>query len=437
MLTRVQLNLLGRRSYLSSVVSLATGGAQATISLENNDDDSQEQEYGSDFEVNRKYLTFSWWLLNRGWVDIMQRVEGSVRQVFGHLSPRDSVTFDTFARLTHDTRRLIEGSSPGTGAGTRWLPFLLPPSNMEEFVLRESGVLDVSADPSYSSSPSLRRLLDETSDLVESPAFAQVLTQILDAGFANLLDKKLTAGAFDQHVPSVIDVTNNNAVATITNRAVLLPKVLSVLTRQAHIIGNGMPNEYLQAMEAVRDLEGFAAVVYSSNWQAEIARDAEPEHQQQQQQQQFPQTATPFYSAPPSIAAPRSVQGDDVVIQPRGRESQPQTQPETQKEIPTPAATTTSASVAPAGPELVAAESSSLVMVDPHQSQTESTLDIVQSHSEADSFDSAWERAFDKHQDRESVQQEQVEQVQDVQVEEQEQIQVEGLGQQEGGINKE
>ncbi|CAP68842.1 uncharacterized protein PODANS_7_8080, partial [Podospora anserina S mat+] len=80
MLTRIQLNLLGRRSYLSSVVSLATGSAQQTISLENNDDDGNNPEhyYGSDFEVNRRYLTFSWWLLNRGWVDVMQRVETAV-----------------------------------------------------------------------------------------------------------------------------------------------------------------------------------------------------------------------------------------------------------------------------------------------------------------------------------------------------------------------
>src|SRR5436305_9383736 len=50
LLTRIQLNLLGRRSYLSSVVSLATGGVeQSTISLENHDDDNQDQAYGSDF----------------------------------------------------------------------------------------------------------------------------------------------------------------------------------------------------------------------------------------------------------------------------------------------------------------------------------------------------------------------------------------------------
>ncbi len=41
------------------------------------------------------------------------------------------------------------------------------------------------------------------------------------------------------------------------------------MSRQAHNIGNGVPNEYLQAMEEVRDLEGFAAIVYSSNFEFE------------------------------------------------------------------------------------------------------------------------------------------------------------------------
>ncbi|KAK3302475.1 Peroxin-3 [Chaetomium strumarium] len=279
MLTRVQLNLLGRRSYLSSVVSLATGGAPGTISLENNDDDSPEQAYGTDFDVNRKYLTFSWWLLNRGWVDVMHRVEHAVRQVFGHLSPRDTLTLDTFSKLTCDVRSLVEGNN------SAWLPFLLPPPDMEEFVLRESGVLDsdpsgnptdattphTTAPSSPTSAASLRRLLDETSDLIESPAFSHVLTQLLDAGFSLLLDQKLVQGVLDTPAAASLDPLGGSTLSS--SRAVPLPKVLSVLARQAHAIGNGMPNEYLQAMESVRDLEGFAAVVYSSNWQAEIVGD--------------------------------------------------------------------------------------------------------------------------------------------------------------------
>ncbi|KAK0370919.1 peroxin-3 [Colletotrichum limetticola] len=277
MLTRVQLNLLGRRSYLSSVISLATGTAQATISLENNDDDGLDQPYGNDFETNRRYLTFSWWLLNEGWKELGQRVETAVRQVFGHLSPRDLLSFEQFSELTLAVRKAVEGATPEERRAAKWLPYLLPPRDKEDHVLRESGILEEStvmlsesatSQSSPSSSPAVRRLLDETSDLIESPSFTHVLTLILDAGFSLLVDKKLSSAAFDKPDLAESEPRSSQVV-------VLLPKILSVLTRQAHIIGNGMPNEYLQEMEQVADLEGFAAVVYSSNWENEIHHDDE------------------------------------------------------------------------------------------------------------------------------------------------------------------
>ncbi|PTB67414.1 peroxin-3 protein [Trichoderma citrinoviride] len=274
MLTRVQLNLLGRRSYLSSVVALATGSQQATINLENNDDDNPDQSYGSDFDTNRKYLTFSWWLLNRGWIDVMHSVESSVRTVFGSLSPRDLVTFDRVSQLTAEVRKLIEGSSADERKRSDWLTFLLPPKDKEDEVIRESGILDddrgLSPEGgSQVTSAALRRLLDETADLIESPAFSHVLTLILDKGFSHLVDKKLATEAFEfslDEAPTTVATT----ASLKRSRAILLPKILSVLTRQAHVIGNGVPNEYLQEMESVRDLEAFSAVVYSSNWENEM-----------------------------------------------------------------------------------------------------------------------------------------------------------------------
>ncbi|KAI1854783.1 hypothetical protein JX266_000901 [Neoarthrinium moseri] len=312
MLTRVQLNLLGRRSYLSSVISLATGTGQSGISLENNDDDNAEQDYGNDFDINRKYLTFSWWLLNRGWVEIMKRVEEAVREVFGHLSPRDVLSFDTFSQLVIEVRRKVEAQADGEAKGSKWLPLILPPADQEDFVLRESGVLGDSATaetatgtstPPASPTPSaLRRMLDETSDLIESPAFAHVLTRLLDAGFSVLLSKKLLQGAFDlpTAIPELEEVRGDEDQPT--TKAVLLPKILSVLTRQAHSIGNGMPNEYLQEMEQVRDLEAFAALVYSSNWENEIQDDG------------FVNVARPEGASPAveSLLSPESVKPSQV-----------------------------------------------------------------------------------------------------------------------------
>ncbi|KAJ6787643.1 hypothetical protein PWT90_06629 [Aphanocladium album] len=313
MLTRVQLNLLGRRSYLSSVVALATGVQSATISLENNDDDNTDQAYGTDFDTNRKYLTFSWWLLNKGWVDIMKTVDSAVRSVFGTLNPRDLISFDRLSDLIIEVRRQIEGSTQEERRSANWLKYLLPPQDQEDEVIRQSGILeDNSAQhglPAQPSPEALRRLLDETADLIESPAFCHVLTLLLDAGFSTLVEKKLATEAFE------IPIDESGFMANVITEAkqskvVLLPKILSVLTRQAHVIGNGVPNEYLQDMEAVRGLEAFAAVVYSSNWESEVRGDGLMESAVHVK----PSDATATTPAKQTEKTPVSTQADQSIV---------------------------------------------------------------------------------------------------------------------------
>jgi len=112
LLTRIQLNLLGRRNYLSSVVSLASHPPNdSTISLENHDDDRAEQTYGNDFETNRKFLTFSWWLLHRGWRDVIEKVDAAVKEVFGPINPREDVSFEKFSSLVVEVRKKVEGAT--------------------------------------------------------------------------------------------------------------------------------------------------------------------------------------------------------------------------------------------------------------------------------------------------------------------------------------
>ncbi|KAM3564959.1 hypothetical protein ARSEF4850_001584 [Beauveria asiatica] len=325
MLTRVQLNLLGRRSYLSSVVALATGTQSATISLENNDDDNTDQAYGSDFDTNRKYLTFSWWLLNKGWVDIMKTVDSAVRSVFGTLNPRDLISFDRLSDLVIQVRRQVEGSTPEERRSANWLKYLLPPQDQEDEVIRQSGILEDNAAqqglPAQPSPEALRRLLDETADLVESPAFCHVLTLLLDAGFSTLVDKKLATEAFE--LPDDESGFMANVITeSKQTKVVLLPKILSVLTRQAHAIGNGVPNEYLQDMEAVRGLEAFAAVVYSSNWESEVHGDGVVESVGSAKTADAAATATTERQAQKKAAATETTtQGEQSIVMVENQDS--------------------------------------------------------------------------------------------------------------------
>lgn len=111
LLTRIQLNLLGRRNYLSSVVSLASPSNDAsTIRLEDHDDEFS-QAFGNDFETNRRYLTFSWWLLHRGWKDLTAKVRSTVEEVFGALNPREDITLTKLSELVLEVRKHVEGAT--------------------------------------------------------------------------------------------------------------------------------------------------------------------------------------------------------------------------------------------------------------------------------------------------------------------------------------
>jgi peroxin-3 len=123
----------------------------------------------------------------------------------------------------------------------------------------------------------LRQLLDETSDLVESPSFTRILTSLNNEGFAKLIEQKCANSLFNKSSTSelIAPITTVSSSATIVPSAhpsspkAKLATVLALITREAHSIGNGTnpPNEYLVAMEqGVQELEAFAAVIYSSNF---------------------------------------------------------------------------------------------------------------------------------------------------------------------------
>ncbi|KAK4548416.1 hypothetical protein LTR36_009326 [Oleoguttula mirabilis] len=312
LLTRIQLNLLGRRTYLSSVVALASPAAaqqSSTISLENRDDDNYDNVYGNDFETNRKYLTFSWWLLHRGSKQIMERVMAAVRDVFGQVNIREDMSLERLAELIMDVRKHIEGTTEEDRQRMKWLTYLLPPQAEEAFVVRQATMSGSEGSPSpdavHTDDPlsgsadeeaingSLRRLLDETADLIDSPTFSQVLTRLLDAAYSNLVDYRIATEAFKAtglSAPAVsvqgMSAYEESRITEVTDNTCKLAHILPVFCRQAHLMvaGSGeldpdmtgvlaqeaLGNEYLSAIDQVPELGAFAAVIYSSNFEYEV-----------------------------------------------------------------------------------------------------------------------------------------------------------------------
>ena len=297
-LTRIQLNLLGRLNYMSSVISLAqppAPGSTNSISLEDHDDGSAGAGFGNDFETNRRYLTFSWFLLHKGYAQILTKVRQAVEEVFGGISPSEGLTAARLSELVLEVRKKVEGGSERERYSTRWLPYMLPPKEEEEAVLVESGVITPSATSPGSESQDgepeprvhidtstgpLRQLLDETADLIDSPTFTRIHTLLLGSMFSHLIDTNVIAKQYPQprqHSPSSsissiphprIQELDSSVTVVPGEPRVKLANILATITRQSHALGNGNdpPNEYISIMESeVKELEAFAAVIYASN----------------------------------------------------------------------------------------------------------------------------------------------------------------------------
>jgi peroxin-3 len=88
LLSRIQFNLLGRQAYVASVLALAPESREGQspsvqqIRL-------QEADLG-DLELQRSFLSFSWWLVHRGWRTIMSRVHAAVEDVFTPYVPQQA-----------------------------------------------------------------------------------------------------------------------------------------------------------------------------------------------------------------------------------------------------------------------------------------------------------------------------------------------------------
>lgn len=232
--TRIQLNLIGRGSYVASVMSVVNDDGEAKITL------SDETLDGTSInsQLNREYMTFVWYILNRGWEGVVNRVKEAVEEVFGRLEVREEVTLPQMRLLTSRVRSIVEFNGSGDDH-YNWLPHVLPPPEEELMVLREGGqaVEEVS--------PELRSLLNETAAEMGSQESAILISGCVDLGLAELLKNKLK-------------------VAFQGRQKLRVANVLPVMTREAHIVGSQQPNTYLSSINNLSELDGFSARLFTS-----------------------------------------------------------------------------------------------------------------------------------------------------------------------------
>jgi peroxin-3 len=240
LLSRIQFSLLGRQAYVTSILALAPESTAAGEPAVQQIRLQEENEIG-DLELQRTFLSFTWWLVHRGWRTIMSRVHDAMEDVFlaylsptlqprsraaanKSVSPKEVIGPDGMRTLLAQVRQQVD-FVPGilNPRPFTFLSAMLPPTSADEILVlaQDSQVPDtVSLD--------LRHLLDETSDIVESPAAMAVFHILLDRlveEFVGVLEAETKA--------------SRDGVVRLAN-------YLPVATKEAAKIADGVPNRYFQ-----------------------------------------------------------------------------------------------------------------------------------------------------------------------------------------------
>ncbi|KAG0291118.1 peroxin [Linnemannia gamsii] len=183
------------------------------------------------------------------------------------ISLKKTFTSKDFSDLLGEIRSRLEYTEDmeGERVPVNMREYMLPDEASDEReVLRAGGVdeFDLVVDPT------LRNLLDETRDFIDSADFATVLSSTLATTFARFnLALQPTFNPFLLSPPQ--SSATSAVIAEIEDdedidRAVPLVSLLPLVARQVHLIINGVPNEYVESLAMVKELQAFSAIVYSS-----------------------------------------------------------------------------------------------------------------------------------------------------------------------------
>ncbi|ANB11994.1 Pex3p [Sugiyamaella lignohabitans] len=269
--TRLQLNILGRKNYVASVIHMAESRTKqqkleqeenaygAYISEPTEEDLVKLALEEEEVNINRMYLTFSWWLLNKGWAALSERIEDAVTDVFDSVNPRTDLSLAEISDLIGQVQFKIDHPI-SVLESNNFINNLLPPTELESYVLSQAPVNPDNLSTLRSAdndenlvTPPLRRLLDETYDFIESPNAIDVIQRLVHSGLTVFVESISTI-----YPPGGADAEPSK---------VKLASILANVTRQGHALAAGKPldpNEYILAMINVPELDGFSALVYSN-----------------------------------------------------------------------------------------------------------------------------------------------------------------------------
>ncbi|KAF7436157.1 peroxin [Pleurotus ostreatus] len=297
-----------------------SGGLEGLLASLDMDGDGDGEDEISE-EVERKFLTLSWWMLHVGWKDVGERVRKGVEDALDGVSLKSRLGIVDVHRIVSDIRRRVEHEITFEGTERRidFLSTLLPPTaEMTNRVLSEGGFFptptlnphfpplpgsssppDPDVGPSTSPSlasvsshhpplhassataailpsstsmppardedPQFSALVEETRRTIASPDFARVFDVCMERAVEVLFDDLEKEVYFPNSMQQqfVASEGNSGVLPGGDEVRIKLAALLPGLTRWSREVLNGLPNTLVDTLTNTRETVALSAIVFT------------------------------------------------------------------------------------------------------------------------------------------------------------------------------
>lgn len=239
MLTRLQLNILARKSYLELAIAIAGGSVTQN---------TQSSSY--DYFIEQSYLSLSWWLLNHGWMRVAMGLESLVESKFNEITPKTELSVDTFILMLSE----INAGIIADGSLVKNLLFPTEYDNLVDTLMNTNPELVSELDNPDSN---LVKLINETNFILNNDFTLHVFSALVRNG-VDTLGSNILLALNPENVPG---------------KAHKLATFLAQLSVQSNLLcdpqssaeeGEFTGNVYVNNLNDIDELDEFSASIYSN-----------------------------------------------------------------------------------------------------------------------------------------------------------------------------
>lgn len=239
LLTRLQLNILARKSYLELAIVIAGGTVPAT----SND--------SFNYFIEQSYLSLSWWLLNKGWREVADVLERLVASKFADISPKTELSSNTFMLMLAEIN--MEMLTHHRVLVTH-LVFPLEYANLVDTLMNTNPELVHELENKDSN---LVKLVNETNFIFANDVTSSLLAKLVQNGVDTLANNILLALDPDQVAGRTHKLATFLGLLAVQSGVMCDPQNFG---QESEVTGN----IYINNLNDLDELDEFSASIYSN-----------------------------------------------------------------------------------------------------------------------------------------------------------------------------